>query len=114
VPTYRAIENLIAAYAERVDDGDFAGLGDLLANAVFTGSGPSGSGPSVSGREAIETMFQDTLTVLQALPGFPLQPVAVGRYHDTFERRDGQWRFTQRRVHVDLAGDVSRRLRRPT
>jgi ketosteroid isomerase-like protein len=143
LPAYRAIENLIAAYAERVDEGDFAGLGDLLADAVFTGSGPS-----VSGREAIETMFQDTLivyadgtprtrhvttniaieadeqagtavarsyfTVLQALPGFPLQPVAAGRYHDTFERRDGQWRFTQRRVHVDLVCDVSRHLRRAT
>ena len=35
---YRAIDNLIAAYAEFVDDGDFAGLGALLADATFTGS----------------------------------------------------------------------------
>jgi ketosteroid isomerase-like protein len=143
LPTYQAIENLIAAYAELVDAGDFAGLGDLLADAVFTGSGPP-----VSGRQPIETMFQDTLivyadgtprtkhvvtniaieaddeaataishsyfTVLQALPGFPLQPVAAGRYHDTFERRDGQWEFAERRVQVDLVGDVSRHLRRAT
>jgi hypothetical protein len=73
--SYRAIENLIAAYAELVDDGDFAAL--------------------------------------QALPGLSLQPVASGRYHDRFERRDGQWRFAERRVHVDLVGDVSRHLRRP-
>jgi 3-phenylpropionate/cinnamic acid dioxygenase small subunit len=143
LPTYRAIENLIAAYAELVDDGDFAGLGDLLADAVFTGSGPP-----VSARQPIEAMFQDTLivyadgtprtkhvitniaieaddeagtaishsyfTVLQALPGFPLQPVAAGRYHDTFERRDGRWEFAERRVQVDLVGDVSRHLRRAT
>ncbi|MGK4579187.1 nuclear transport factor 2 family protein [Kitasatospora sp. HPMI-4] len=139
--SYRAIENLIARYAELVDDGDFAGLGALLADATFTGSGEP-----VSGRDAIEKMFQDTLivyadgtprtqhvttnvaievdeqagtalsrsyvTVLQALPDLPLQPIAGGRYHDRFERGDGQWRFVERRVHINLVGDVSRHLRR--
>jgi 3-phenylpropionate/cinnamic acid dioxygenase small subunit len=138
--SHRAIENLIAAYAELVDDGDFAGLGVLLADATFTGSGAS-----VSGRDAIERMFQDTLivyadgtprtqhitsnvaieideqtdtavsrsyvTVLQALPGLPLQPVAAGRYRDRFERRAGQWRFVERRVRINLVGDVSHHLR---
>jgi hypothetical protein len=75
-PTYRDIENLIAAYAELVDDGDF--------------------------------------TVLQALPDLILQPIAAGRYNDRFERHGGRWRFTQRRVHVDLVGDVSRHLRPAT
>lgn len=138
---HRAIENLIARYAELVDDGDFAGLGILLADATFTGSGEP-----VSGRDAIEKMFRDTVivyadgtprtqhvttnraievdeqagtaasrsyvTVLQALPGLPLQPIAGGRYHDRFERRDGQWRFVERRVRITLVGDVSRHLRR--
>lgn len=45
--SYRVIENLIATYAELVDDGDFAGVGVLLADATFTG----GAG-SVSGRAA--------------------------------------------------------------
>jgi len=137
---YRAIENLIATYAELVDDGDFEGLGTLLADATFTGSGEPVSGP-----DAIERMFRDTLivyddgtprtkhiitnivieadeeagtavsrayfTVLQALPGMALQPIASGRYRDRFERRHGQWRFAERRVRVDLAGDVSRHLR---
>ncbi|MGW7616074.1 nuclear transport factor 2 family protein [Streptomyces antimycoticus] len=135
--SHRAIENLIARYAELVDDGDFAGLGILLADATFTGVGEP-----VSGRDAIEKMFQDTLivyadgtprtqhvttnvavevdeqagtavsrsyvTVLQALPGFPLQTIAAGRYHDRFERREGQWRFVERRVRINLIGDVSR------
>ncbi|MEE4596146.1 nuclear transport factor 2 family protein [Streptomyces sp. DSM 41524] len=135
--SYRAIENLIARYAELVDDGDFAGLGTLLADATFTGSGEP-----VSGREAIEEMFKETLivyadgtprthhvttnvaievdeqantavsrsyvTVFQALPDLPLQPIAAGRYHDRFERRDGQWRFAERRVRINLIGDVSR------
>lgn len=140
--SYRAIENLIAAYAELVDDGDFAGLGRLLADATFAGSGAPVSGP-----HAIEQMFRDMLivyddgtprtkhvttnviidveekagtaiarayfTVLQALPGLPLQPIVSGRYRDRFDRRDGQWRFAERRVRIDLTGDLSRHLRRP-
>jgi 3-phenylpropionate/cinnamic acid dioxygenase small subunit len=139
-PSHRAIENLIARYAELVDDGDFAGLGTLLAEATFTGTGAP-----VSGRDAIEKMFRDTLivyadgtprtqhvvsnvaievdeqastavsrsyvTVLQAVPDLPLQPIAGGRYHDRFERRDGQWRFVERRVRINLVGDVTRHLR---
>ncbi|MFF8910711.1 nuclear transport factor 2 family protein [Streptomyces olivaceoviridis] len=139
--SHRTIENLIARYAELVDDGDFAGLGRLLADATFTGSGEP-----VSGSDAIEKMFHDTLivyadgtprtqhvttniaievdeqagtaearsyvTVLQALPELPLQPVAGGRYHDRFERRDGRWRFVERRVRINLVGDVSRHLHR--
>jgi 3-phenylpropionate/cinnamic acid dioxygenase small subunit len=57
-PDYRAIEKLIMTYAELVDGGDFAGLGTLLADATFTGGG----GP-VSGADAIEQMFRDTLIV---------------------------------------------------
>jgi hypothetical protein len=50
-------------------------------------------------------------TALQALPDLALQPIVSGRYHDRFERRDGQWRFVERRVRTDLVGDVSRHLR---
>jgi hypothetical protein len=51
------------------------------------------------------------VTVLQSLPELPLQPIAGGRYHDRFERRDGQWHFVERRVRINLVGDVSRHLR---
>ncbi|MEU8544050.1 nuclear transport factor 2 family protein [Streptomyces sp. NPDC048717] len=115
---YRAIENLVARYAELVDDGDFTGLGLLLANATF-----SGGGAPVHGRNAIEQMFRNTLvihddgtprthhvtsniaieidertdtavarsyvTVLQALPDLPLQTIAAGRYRDRFEHFAG-------------------------
>ena len=52
------------------------------------------------------------VTVLQAAPGFSLQTIAAGRYLDRFERRHGQWRFTERRVHIDLVGDLSHHLHR--
>jgi 3-phenylpropionate/cinnamic acid dioxygenase small subunit len=139
--SYRAIESLIATYAELVDDGDFAAVGLLLADAAFSG----GAG-SVSGRGAIEKMLRDNVivyddgtprtkhvttklaievderagtassrsyfTALQVLPDLPLQPIVSGRYYDRFERRNGQWRFVERRVQTDLVGDVSRHLRR--
>jgi hypothetical protein len=49
--------------------------------------------------------------VEQQLDDFPLQPIVGGRYHDRFERVDGEWRFTERRFFVDLVGDVSRHQR---
>jgi hypothetical protein len=45
-----AVSNLIARYAELIDDGDFAGLGELFAGDTFAGSGGSGSGMSATGR----------------------------------------------------------------
>jgi len=52
------------------------------------------------------------VTVLQATPGFALQTIAAGHYLDRFERRHGQWRFTERNVRIDLVGDVSHHLHR--
>lgn len=49
-------------------------------------------------------------TVLQQLDGFPLQPIIAGRYHDAFERVDGEWRLTERVIFCDLIGDLSRHL----
>jgi 3-phenylpropionate/cinnamic acid dioxygenase small subunit len=56
--SYRAIERLIATYAELVDDGDFAAVGRLLSDATFTGSAGS-----VTGRDAIEEMLRDNAIV---------------------------------------------------
>src|SRR6476620_8442079 len=137
---YCAIQNLIATYAELVDDGDFAAVGALLSEATFTG----GAG-SVSGRDAIEKMLRDSVivyddgtprtkhittnvaieideesgsavsrsyfTALQAVPNLTLQPIASGRYQDRFARRDDRWFFVERRVRTDLVGDMSHHLR---
>ncbi|MEW2544657.1 nuclear transport factor 2 family protein [Streptomyces sp. NPDC047002] len=136
----RALENLVARYAELVDDGDFAAVGDLFADGVFLASGGA-----FRGREAVEGMLRDRtilygdgtprthhvttnsvieqgegpdeatarsyVTVFQALPGLPLQPVAAGRYRDRFTRAGGVWRFAERRFAIRLVGDTSRHLR---
>jgi 3-phenylpropionate/cinnamic acid dioxygenase small subunit len=138
--SHQAIENLIAKYAELVDGGDFAGVGTLLADATFTGSAGSVTGRDavekmlqdglivyddgtprtkhVTTNVAIEVdeeagtaVARSYFTALQATPDLALQPIVSGRYHDRFERRDGEWRFVERRVRTDLVGDVSRHLR---
>ncbi|TWV31236.1 nuclear transport factor 2 family protein [Streptomyces misionensis] len=135
-----AVTNLIARYAELVDAGDFAGVGALFADAVFVGSGGPVEGSEGVERMLRDTviLYEDGtprthhattnvavevdaeagtaaarsyVTVFQALPGLPLRPIAAGRYADRFERRDGHWRFAERRVRIHLAGDVSGHVR---
>jgi 3-phenylpropionate/cinnamic acid dioxygenase small subunit len=138
--TERAIENLIARYAFLVDDGDFAGLGGLLAHSDFR-LGEA----AAHGKADIEELAQSVLqtyadgtprtrhvttnliieadeeagtatsrsyfTAFQQTGDFPLQPVASGRYRDRFERHGGTWRFTSREVSTDLVGDVSHHVK---
>ncbi|MFG5719214.1 nuclear transport factor 2 family protein [Streptomyces murinus] len=135
-----AVPNLIARYAELVDDGDFAGVGELFADAVFIGSGEPAEGAA-----AVERVLRDTVilyedgtprthhavsnlavevdeesgvatarscvTVFQALPELPLQAIAAGRYEDRFARRGGRWGFVERRVRIRLVGEVRGHLR---
>lgn len=137
------IANLIATYARLVDAGDFRGVGTLMSGASFAGSGTPIHGRAaiekmltdtviryedgtprtkhVTTNLAIEIDEDDAtavarsyFTVLQALPDLPLQTIASGRYTDHFHRRDETWTFTARRVHLDLIGDVTRHLRRPS
>lgn len=139
--SYRAIETLVYTYAELVDGGDFAAVGELFADATFTGAAGS-----VSGQDGIEGMLSEHVilyedgtprtkhvttnlvievdeeasmavsrsyfTAMRAVRGLALQTIVSGRYHDRFERRNGKWRFVERRVHTDLVGDVSKHLRR--
>jgi hypothetical protein len=51
------------------------------------------------------------VTVFQALPDFPLQPIVSARYRDRFEQVDGEWRWIERAVIVDLRGDASHHVR---
>lgn len=137
----RSIANLISRYAELVDAGDFGGLGELFADGVFGGEGDavvSGQEEVEKIFRAMVRVYEDGtprtkhvttniqidvddesgtarsrsyVTVLQALPDLPLQPIVAGRYRDVFARLGGVWRFVERRFTTDLVGDVSRHLR---
>ena len=47
---------------------------------------------------------------MQATPGFPLQTIISGHYHDRFEKHEGQWRFARREMYPELFGDLSQHL----
>ncbi|QRP49775.1 nuclear transport factor 2 family protein [Amycolatopsis sp. FDAARGOS 1241] len=136
---HRDIENLIFTYAAHVDSGDFADVGELFAHGTFSGATPATGREAVERcfRDTLVVHPDGTArtrplttnvridvdepagtatahsywTALQAVPGLPLQPIASGHYDDRFERCAGTWRFTERRPHVALAGDLSHHLK---
>lgn len=131
------IEQLLYRYAECVDTGNFDGVSALFAHGGF-GSGDSRAyGSQVGDNMKASVLTYDGVpstkhvttnliveadegadsararsyfTVFQWRPGFPMQPVIGGRYHDRFERVDGRWRFADREVICDLFGDLSHHL----
>ena len=137
----QAIANLIARYAFLVDDGDFAGLGQMFAQGELI----LNNGSPVAGAANVERFAHEALqlhgdgtpatrhvisnviieidadgthaqaeayyTVFQALSDFPLQPIACGRYKDRFTYQGGRWVYTQKIVRTLLMGDLSRHRR---
>jgi hypothetical protein len=123
-----------------IDDGDFEGIGDLLADCEMSGVGM----PPITGARAITGIYKMTtrrfdngtpntahvitnpivdvasdgqsatvrsrFTVFQATGGVPLQPIIAGRYRDGFEKAEGVWRFATRYLDPRLAGDLSQHL----
>jgi SnoaL-like domain len=61
-------------------------------------------------RRARTATARSTFCVVQNTETVPLQPIVVGRYHDTFGRDDDGWYFTERKVDVEMVGDVSAHL----
>ena len=114
------ILNLLYRYAELIDDGDFVGIGELLADCEMSGVGM----PPVRGARAIAGLYKMTtrrfdngtpntahiitnpivevgpdsltatvrsrFTVFQSAGGVPLQPIITGRYRDSFVRDDSE------------------------
>ena len=53
---------------------------------------------------------RSTFCVIQNTETVPLQPIVVGRYFDAFSCDDAGWYFTERKVEVQMVGDVSAHL----
>lgn len=60
---------------------------------------------------ATEATARTYFTVWQAVDGFPLQAILVGRYHDRFVKDGDSWRFDHREVFPDLVGDLGHHMR---
>jgi ketosteroid isomerase-like protein len=131
-----AIGKLIYEYAARVDAGDFEGVAEMFAHGAFLDF--RGSTEVLGCFESMVIRYDDGtprtkhvttnlvvdvderantatarsyFTVLQSVSGPPIEIIVAGRYSDTFERVDGQWRFAHRVVDSDLVGDLSRHLK---
>jgi 3-phenylpropionate/cinnamic acid dioxygenase small subunit len=137
-----AIAALIHRYAELLDAGDLEGVARLFTGATFRSNQRpeprQGSDAVLAVLRTSVALYDGSpctkhvttnlvidvdpsegtgsarsyFTVLQARPELPLQVIIAGRYHDRFARLDGTWRFTDRMVHVDLAGDLRFHLKR--
>lgn len=136
----RQVENLIYAYAERIDAGDLAGVAELFRHGRIR----AGEGVVFEGVDEVRSMYDSATrlydcgtprtkhvttnvaveaaddarsasarsyyTVFQATDELPLQPIIAGRYADTFHVVDGGWCFDTREMFVDLTGDLSHHL----
>jgi hypothetical protein len=140
---YRQIERLIYLYPYYLDDGRFAEMGELFADAdVYVGSEllahhDAGAVAELWARYvrihpngtprthhiATNLLIEDDgpgqakaysyILVVQHADGFPLQPITAGDYLDRFANTGGSWRFTERRVGNDLFGNMSHHLLEP-
>ena len=135
-----AIANLVYRYAELIDLGDFEGAAALFARArIKTPLGEVGPAEVLDMWRGSIILYEDGTprtkhvitnpiievdedaglgscrtyyTVMQQAGDGPLQAVICGRYHDSFERVDGRWRFSRRDYSLhDLPGDMSRHSR---
>lgn len=136
----REVERLVYTYAERIDAGDLAGVGDLFASGRLV----AGPGVVIEGAHAVRKLYEQstrihsdgtprtrhvttnvivdvdaagttassrsTYTVFQQTDDLPLQPIISGRYRDLFVLDGGAWRFEEREILVDLTGDLSQHL----
>jgi hypothetical protein len=135
-----AITALVHLYAERVDAGDLEGVATLFADASYgADGGPErrGTGEVLAAlRDAIilhagvprtkhvitnltievdesagTATARSYFTVLQATATLPLQTILAGRYRDRFARGTDGWRFAERRIFIDLVGELREHVR---
>jgi hypothetical protein len=136
-----AIHRLLAAYAHNLDDGNTGANADLLANARFKVIDTVVSGRDAVEHflksnlqyhadgtprtwHSVSNVLIDIdgpttarsscyFTVHQEAPGLPLQPIVTGRYLDTFELHEGEWRFASREIEPRLFGELGHHVAPP-
>ena len=94
VDARNAIENLLFSYAERIDAGDFAGVGELFARARVLG--PNGDVVG-TGKDEIKTIFERSTRVYE--DGSPMTQHVTTNVILTFGS-DGQTASTRSRFTV--------------
>jgi hypothetical protein len=136
----RQILNLLHLYCELQDAADFKGVAELFRHSgyrVHKGQEHFGYDEVFALKANHDKVYDDgtlrtkhvtTNTILEFYPDgvtahtrsyflvyqataeLPLQCVIAGRYHDTFEKVGGDWRFRDRYIIGDLMGDLTQHL----
>ena len=91
----QAIHDMYAQFTRRYPDGNTPKTAHVTSNLII----------EADGTEAARS--QAYFLVHQATEALPLQPIIGGRYFDKFARVSGQWRFSERRIEIDLVGNLS-------
>ena len=137
-----AIERLLYAYSDTIDRGDFESTAQLFgADGLYgmVGSAAAQGAQQVLAtfqrsvrlydgvprtRHIVTNVVIDVepgatsgtarsyVNVLHQPPDSPLIPIAAGTYHDRVHLVDGQWLFAERRMHIELVGDMTTHLTR--
>jgi hypothetical protein len=136
------ITNLLYRYNEYIDQGNLAGAAAMFKDAklklrgfdelqngaavlpmlqkfviIYADGTPKTkhivTNPIIEIDEAAGTAnTRSQYTVFQATEAIPMQVIAAGGYHDSFERVDGQWRFSFRDYTLfNMAGNISGHLK---
>ncbi|MCU1396014.1 MAG: aromatic-ring-hydroxylating dioxygenase [Ilumatobacteraceae bacterium] len=134
------IERLLMAYCWGIDTGDFEstsalfgteGLYGLVGSGAARGAGQvlanfKASVRTYDGvprtRHVITNIVIDVddggvtgssrcyVQVMHQPPGEEIRPIVVGTYLDRLHQVDGQWQFAERRMHLELVGNLTSHL----
>jgi hypothetical protein len=96
-----AIHDMYAKFTRRYPDGNTPKTAHVTSNLIIEADGPDAA------------RAQSYFLVHQATAALPLQPIIGGRYFDRFARVAGSWRFTERRIEIDLVGNLSAHMLQP-
>ena len=137
-----AIQRLLYAYSDTIDRGDFEATALLFGDDGLygmVGSAAAQGAQQVLATFQRSVRLYDgvprtrhivTNVVIDVEPGAtsgtarsyvnvlhqpndsPLIPIAAGTYHDRVHLVDGQWLFAERRMHIELVGDMTTHLTR--
>jgi ketosteroid isomerase-like protein len=94
----QAVHDMYARFTRRYPDGNTPKTAHVTSNLIIEADGDAAA------------RAQSYFTVHQATDVLPLQPIIGGRYFDRFARVDGKWRFSERRIEIDLMGNLSEHL----
>ncbi|WP_295222623.1 nuclear transport factor 2 family protein [uncultured Chryseobacterium sp.] len=130
------ILNLIGQYTHYLDQGNFEKVGELFADGKIIAPGNIMEGQESIAKQLAQNLQvyadgtprtahvttnivldiqQDEATAVSYLTifqqdaerNFPLQPIAIARYHDAFKKTNDKWRFSVRELVITLVGDLS-------